>query len=72
MYNKIVELKNGSKVVIWSDNEDCTLHVYDAESDYDSDFDSLELINYSDVKAVYLKDLAFYRYDPLFPPKNIE
>lgn len=60
----IVKLKTGLKVKVWSDNPDCTLHVYDAGIDFDPEVNITTKVNYSDIHPDDLKKLAFYKYDP--------
>ena len=57
----IIKLTTGIKVKIWSDNEDCTLHVFDADTSFDPYSTYLTVVNYSEVAKEYRKELAFYK-----------
>ena len=59
-----ITLKSGLKVNIYSDNPDCTLHVYDAGIDFDPEVHTTTQINYSEVEEKDLLNLAFYKFDP--------
>lgn len=69
--NTIIRLTNGQKVKVWSDNSNCTLHVFDVEIEFDADTTMTTQIPYSTVHPDDMKKLAFYKFDPECPPEII-
>lgn len=59
--HKFIRLKNNLGCRVFSDNDDCTLHVYADDQDFDSESTYIHVVNYSDVRADYREDLCFYK-----------
>lgn len=54
-FDRVIELKNGKKVRLWSDNVDEeTMHVYDADEEFDAESTICDIVKYAEVKEQYL------------------
>lgn len=59
--HKIITLINGSKVKLYSDNDDCTLQVFDTDIIFNPESTYLTTINYAIVSIEDRKELSFYK-----------